>query len=170
MQHPIDEDLSLGTPLRLQPNPHAPFSKSRRRRPRLKTPCMPRTALLDGSGPAFRPNVFGPFCPPTTTIRTSQIMDGPVSRQRSLTYQTPESPETLRHLSRVFGVQPSSRWLPQTGKAPALQAQSPRTSRGQFHVVGHHNRSQPVGNMQPFQQVKHPACRCFVQIACRLIG
>jgi hypothetical protein len=24
--------------------------------------------------------------------------------------------------------------------------------------------------MQPFQQVEHPPCRRFVQIACRLIG
>jgi hypothetical protein len=30
-------------------------------------------------------------------------------------------------------------------KAPALQAQSPRTPRGQIQVMGHHNVSEPVG-------------------------
>ena len=35
-------------------------------------------------------------------------------------------------------------------KAPALQAQSPRTPRGQIQVVGHHNRGEPVGYVQSF--------------------
>ena len=42
-------------------------------------------------------------------------------------------------------------------KAPALQAQSPRTPRGQINVMGHHYRSEPMGYMKAFEQIKNPS-------------
>ena len=55
-------------------------------------------------------------------------------------------------------------------KAPALQAQSPRTPRGQIQVMGHQNRGEPVGYVQSFQKLKNsPGCR-LVQIAGWFVG
>ena len=55
-------------------------------------------------------------------------------------------------------------------KAPALQAQSPRTPRGQIQVMGHQNRSEPVGYVQSFQKIKNMAGSRLIQIAGWFIG
>ena len=55
-------------------------------------------------------------------------------------------------------------------KAPALQAQSPRTARGQIQVMGHQNRSEPVGHVQSLQKIKDPAGSRLIQVAGRLVG
>ena len=60
--------------------------------------------------------------------------------------------------------------LPQSSKAPALQAQSPRTARGQIQIMGNHDRSEPVCSVQPLQQVKDFAGSGFVKVAGRFVG
>ena len=58
-----------------------------------------------------------------TTTRTSSALDGVVSRQRPLTYQTPEPSGTLRHSSRVSwytfqGLSPVQEVCPKPVKRP----------------------------------------------------
>src|SRR3569833_534839 len=103
----------------------------------------PRTALLDGPL-LFRRSEFYLRKHPTHARETGKAMPDPLISSDSKTTRkcalylcrrsTPRRP-----VRGGFGVR-SGRV-----QAPALQAQSPRTARGQIQVVGHHDGGEPMG-------------------------
>src|SRR5208283_2096631 len=51
------------------------------------------------------------------------------------------------------------------GQPPVLEAQNPRASRGQVHVVRHQDRGEAVACVQPLNQVEYASGGGLVQVA-----
>jgi hypothetical protein len=92
MSTPATKNPSLGTPLRPRPNPHAPFSKSRRRRLLWKIPLRSPEQLFEWFRIRLPPNVFGIDESPADDYHPDLVaLDGVVIRRRPLTLSDSET-------------------------------------------------------------------------------
>ena len=119
----------------------------------------PRTAIWDGSGPSF--TRLSPGYIPEDSHPESDNLNGfsPLFQAAYLLRLTNQPEWCIIPLAFPVEVPVLGQFsfflerfqekrermpLPQSSQAPALQAQSPRTARGQIRIMGYHDRSEPV--------------------------
>jgi hypothetical protein len=147
-------------PVRLQPNLHAPIELAAGDATG-KTACAPEQLFW------MVPNLLKRLAVRASFRGSRRLGKTPIlnpsarrscfsSREPPIPIQTPKPPKRCN--SRCLcGAGPGLGLMSQGLQAPALQAQSPRTTRGQFEVMGDHDRREVVGGMQALQQVEDPA-------------
>ena len=121
-----------------------------------KMPYGPRTAIWDGSGTSFARLSSGLVPPGDFHPELDSLNGFTPSMPGFLLVRLRNLPEwcifvyAFPGCSPVWGGSTSfetilEEWqLSQNSKAPALQAQSPRTARGQIRIMGYHDRSEPM--------------------------